>query len=456
MHRFIPLLLIIILATEAWSQETPLKRSGLLGVQLQAIPDSLRTSDLGYRNGLLAVHVFPNATASEFGIEAGDIILSINGTQAIEPNQIIPYISSIHADDLISVEWLRDGKVMHQEGSMVSRPLETSEFGSVEYGQVDYDGTSLRSIMMIPHGVEKPPVVFFLQGYTCSTAEYPFSPDLSLRKIIDDFVRAGFAVFRVDKPGVGDSRSDTPCQTTGFDVELRAFREGYKSLASRNDIDPTQIFLFGHSMGGIVAPILAAEMQPKGVMTYGTAIKSWYEYMIDMTRTQAALFGNSYERVEEVTRMAIPFHYDFLINRVSAEDLLANHADFLAYEEGTEAMKDGQYIGRHMIFWQTLNDQNITKAWLDYEGRVLAIYGDFDIQALDEEHVKEIARTVNSVHPGNAEYAIIPKADHAFVRFESIEEQMEVLNSGQYGTYLRNAYHDGVASKAIAWMNEVK
>lgn len=450
------LLLTLVLASDAWTQNAPLKRSALLGIQMHPIPDSLRTQALGDREGVLAVRVFPNTTASELGVQEGDIVLSLNGETASDPSEMSALMTKYSAGDAAEVEWFRDGKTMLKKGKMIGRPLETSEFATVTYGQVDYAGTSLRSIMMIPLNAQQPPVVYFLQGYTCSTTEYPFSQDISLRRIMDDFVKAGYAVFRVEKPGVGDSKSDTPCQTTGFDVELKAFKEGYKSLAARNDIDATRIFLFGHSMGGIVAPMLAAEMQPRGVLTYGTGIKSWYEYMIEMTRTQAALFGNSFERVEEVTRMAIPFHYDFLINRVSAEELLARHPEFMAYEETTDDIKNDQYIGRHMIFWQTLHEQNITKAWLGYKGRVLAMYGELDIQALSAEHAIDIARTVNSVHPGHAEYAIIPNADHGFVRFDSMDEQMEALNSGQYGTYLHKAYHEGVASKAIEWMNGVK
>ena len=178
--------------------------------------------------------------------------------------------------------------------------------------------------------------------------------------------------------------------------------------------------------------------------------------MIEMTRVQAELFGNSFERVEEVSRLAIPFHYDFLFNKVSSETLLERHAAFIAYEETTEGIKEDQYIGRHMVFWQTLNEQNITEAWLNYKGNVLAIYGEFDIQALNSDHVKAIARTVNSVHPNHAEYAIIPNADHGFVNFETMDEQMEALNSGQYGKYLREAYHEGVAAKAITWMDRFR
>ncbi len=433
-----------------------LKRSAFLGIQMQPVPDSLRLSELGYRNGVLAGRVFPNSTASELGMESGDILLSIDDKDAVEPRLVTEIIASYEAGDEVVLKWLRAGKSMQQSGKILGRPLETSEYGSVTYGQVDYDGTSLRSIMMLPEGKTKPPVVFFIQGYTCSTTEFPFSQNITLRRIMDDFVKAGYAVFRVDKPGVGDSKSDTPCQTTGFDVELKAFTEGCKALAKRDDIDASNIFLFGHSMGGIVAPILAAEMQPKGVMTYGTAIKSWYEYMIEMTRVQAELFGNSFERVEEVSRLAIPFHYDFLFNKVSSETLLERHAAFIAYEETTEGIKEDQYIGRHMVFWQTLNEQNITEAWLNYKGNVLAIYGEFDIQALNSDHVKAIARTVNSVHPNHAEYAIIPNADHGFVNFETMDEQMEALNSGQYGKYLREAYHEGVAAKAITWMDRFR
>ena len=65
-----------------------LKRSAFLGIQMQPVPDSLRLSELGYRNGVLAGRVFPNSTASELGMESGDILLSIDDKDAVEQGSL--------------------------------------------------------------------------------------------------------------------------------------------------------------------------------------------------------------------------------------------------------------------------------------------------------------------------------------------------------------------------------
>jgi len=43
-------------------------------------------------------------------------------------------------------------------------------------------------------------------------------------------------------------------------------------------VDQDNVFIVGHSMGGVFAPILAAEFPVKGIAVYGTVVKTWTEY----------------------------------------------------------------------------------------------------------------------------------------------------------------------------------
>ncbi|MCY1719697.1 alpha/beta fold hydrolase [Prolixibacteraceae bacterium Z1-6] len=65
----------------------------------------------------------------------------------------------------------------------------------------------------------------------------------------------GIAVLRIDDRGVGDSEGDIRIATSeDFADDVLC---GVDFLKKRNEIDPTQIGLIGHSEGGIIAPMVA-------------------------------------------------------------------------------------------------------------------------------------------------------------------------------------------------------
>jgi uncharacterized protein len=77
------------------------------------------------------------------------------------------------------------------------------------------------------------------------------------REIADTLSRRGIAVLRLDDPGVGGSTGSAAGATTAsFADDVRAALE---YLRKRADIDPGRLGLVGHSEGGIIAPMVAAD-----------------------------------------------------------------------------------------------------------------------------------------------------------------------------------------------------
>jgi pimeloyl-ACP methyl ester carboxylesterase len=74
--------------------------------------------------------------------------------------------------------------------------------------------------------------------------------------LADQLTRAGIAVLRVDDRGVGRSTGSFATATTeDFAGDVLA---GVEFLKTRKDIDPHRIGLYGHSEGGMIAPIVAS------------------------------------------------------------------------------------------------------------------------------------------------------------------------------------------------------
>ena len=76
------------------------------------------------------------------------------------------------------------------------------------------------------------------------------------RQVADTLSRRGIAVLRLDDRGVGGSEGDVHGTSADFADDIRAAVE---YLRSRSEIDPARIALVGHSEGGMIAPMLAAD-----------------------------------------------------------------------------------------------------------------------------------------------------------------------------------------------------
>jgi len=433
-----------------------LKRKASLGVRLQTMNDSISTvHDMKKGKGIYVLTVFPNTTASKVGMKDGAIISHINDHEINSMNDLFTEIQDVRANDKISITFYQNRKWITKSTKAIGRPIEIFEEADIYYGQVNYTGNQLRSILYTPKGVQNPPVIYFLQGYVCQTVELSTVPDLTITKLIQDWVRAGYAVYRVEKANMGDSKCEKGCMDQNFNEELEGFRQGYLSLQKNSTIDTSNIFLFGHSMGGIIAPLLAQEFSPKGVITYGIIINTWFEYMQEMTRVQGEMFHTPFADIESNVRNAIPFWYEMLMTDKTNSEILKDESirKMLETDGILEDFKNGYYLNRHYTYWQSLNKISLVDTWLEVNSHVLALYGEFDIEALNANHIRTLAAVVNSKHPGNASYQVIPHTDHGFVYFESMDANIDAHLNGEYRLRLRDSYSDQVAKSTLKWMN---
>jgi len=86
-----------------------------------------------------------------------------------------------------------------------------------------------------------------------------------LHQLASALAKAGIASLRYDKRGVGKSGGDFT--TASMEDLVADARAALATLEGASGIDREQIFLLGHSEGGILAPIIAAENpDPKGLI----------------------------------------------------------------------------------------------------------------------------------------------------------------------------------------------
>lgn len=446
MKQILPLLMMLFVwLGTCTSQE--LERGGSLGARI-GVPDQ--------GAGVLVQQVLPGGTADNIGLKANDVLEKVNGTLIEDPNALVAMTRSWRAGQSITVSLRRNDIPQTIKGLVKGKPIEEPAAGTIKYGSIAYDGGQLRSILNLPEGSNRPPVVFFLQGFGCSSIDYYYSPSNPIRQLVEGWVSAGFAVFRVEKPGMGDCKGLPDCAEIGYNYEVEAFKTSLRQLKQNTAIDPEQIFLFGHSLGGITAPLLAADTKVKGIINYGSVATTWYEYLLKVLREQEAISGTDYATIEANVRARTPLLHAYLVEKQTPDQLAAN-PDFEPLLSSGLPVRDGNYmLSRHYSFMQQINDANIVAAFQKADCHLFALHGEFDLHAVDAEWAEQSAAVVNSFAPGKGSWKVLPETEHGFAIVPTMEEYVNMRQDGRFnGRYMEEHFNPKMVEETVQWMRSV-
>ena len=405
------------------AQQSPLPRRGSAGIGIA-----------GEAGRIVIRDVFPNTAAEKAGLQKDDVLLSIDGKPVATPADFTGPLSRRTAGEKVTVGFERGGEKRTATLTLLERLREKSDAYDVTYGEVS-DGTHrYRTIHTKPKTGTPAATLFLVQGLGCGSIDNP-PPGHSYPLLIATLSRHGFATLRVDKPGVGDSEGG-PCPAVDFHGEVRAFRAALASIKDQN------VFLLGHSMGGIQAPLIAQGFPLRGVMVYGSTFNSWAQYMVSNQRRQMRLRGESFENIQDAERFAEELNALFYVQKVPFEKILADHPKF------REAFPDGKTFagGKEGKFFQQLYDMEAAKEWKKIEAPVLAIYGASDFLTDASEH-ESLAAAVNSWRPGTAKFVQLQGIDHWL---RKADDQAASLRQGPGGS----EYNELLAETVAAFMKE--
>lgn len=243
--------------------------------------------------------------------------------------------------------------------------------------------------------------------------------------IADYLTRRGIAVLRVDDRGVGGSTRGSVSNPTTADYATDVMA-GIDYLRTRSDIDHSKIGLIGHSEGGIIAPMVAAQSEGAAfvVMLAGTGY-SGDRIIVEQTRLLEKADGTSEDEIDRDDR-----HTRQVISIIESEDdssaVAGKLADFLAsiYSEwGAKLSKTGvdsaQLIDRRV--------ESMTSPWFRYfltydpapaleqvKCPVLAMGGTLDLQVPAGENLEAIGEALK--RGGNPDYTtrLISGLNHLF------------------------------------------
>lgn len=278
------------------------------------------------------------------------------------------------------------------------------------------DGVKLQTIVTKPASVTgRLPAILFVQWLSCDTVAISDNPRDGWSAMLREVVRRSNAlVWRTQKRGVGASEGN--CATMDYDTELADHRQALERLRLRDDVDPKRIVIFGGSIGGTYAPLLAADQPVAGVMIWGAGATTWAERMLKFERNALELKGTAPDQLAREMTLRLQFFERYLIQARTPAQIAAADATVGAVWPRIVGTTADSHYGRPFAFHQQAQRADWAAAWTKVNAPVLALYGEYDwFESRDATSL--IARIANAKSPGRGTFVEIPRMNHHFAQY---------------------------------------
>lgn len=443
----------LLLSVSIAPAQNQLPRKGYLGIKASDLTDELAMSQgLKVTLGVVVDKIAPRSTADRLQMLQGDIVTQINLKDINNLNDLGKITNSLRENDKIRVQIWREGQNLVLAGNVLAKPLETDSLTDVIYGQArTKQGGMVRTILNKPRRLGQMPVIVLVTDYACTPIEQLSSTQYGL--LIKNWCAEGFAVMRIEKSGLGDNLHTPDCDKADWKIEAAGYEAGLKAVRQYDFIDTNAIFVFGHGIGGTIAPYIAQNQRTAGLIVYGTIFQTWFEFLLKMYRFQNGLQNLDFEDSDKQLRTLRQFLYEWLSQKKSIS-LLAKNPKYktLLSNELLNPPNSTTVWGRHEKFWQQLDSLPLATAWRNAQTPVLSIWGEFDTQAFEQDHLF-ITQYLQQNNIEGSEYLKLDSSNHYFLKTNTIQEGQMLMQSRDT-RMMRTMFNPKVINATTAWIRK--
>jgi pimeloyl-ACP methyl ester carboxylesterase len=261
----------------------------------------------------------------------------------------------------------------------------------------------LSGTLLLPPGAGRHPAVIFLHGSGGESRA-------ASRFLADHFARRGIAALIYDKRGVGRSTGDW--RASDFTVLADDGAAAIALLAGRPDIAPGAIGVYGHSQGGMLAPLLASRTERLAflISAAGSAVPL-HEAEVNSISNQLRAQGIAGEELVAA---------EAFIRRFVEQ--LRTGGNWDAFEVEAARVRGERWYpmlhvpARDSWFWnyyRNIANYDAALFWERVRVPALVVYGELDNLVPVGRSIAAIGRALGRA--GNADHVILmlPRANHA-------------------------------------------
>lgn len=415
----------------------PSKENGAMAASVPAKHTLQRHATFGAAlladvRGAKIQRIISGGAAEAAGLVQNDVIVRLGSYATPTVEAFLNALHQFHAGDAASAAFLR-GTDRREARVVFGAPVNESSAGqTTTYGAVSVDGTLRRTLLTTPTGAQKPlPAVLLLGGIGCYSVDAASNPQDAYLRLAHDITAAGFVTMRIEKSGVGDSEGP-PCYNVDFSAEQRAYAAALGALRADPHVDPARVYIFGHSIGTLHAPILAQSAPIAGLIVAEAVGRDWPEYELRNSRRQLELSGLTPAQVDTAL-----LEKDQCLARLLLLD--QPETEIEATEPGCKDHNSVYPV--EAPYMQQVARINAIGEWSRVSVPVLAIYGTSDFVTEKADH-QRIVDVVNQAHPNSASFVEIAAMDHLLAVEATPREAFDAYPKGlpvQYNTAFSDA-----------------
>ncbi len=286
----------------------------------------------------------------------------------------------------------------------------------VAYPNKAAEGVKLAGTLTLPKGDGPFPVVVLISGSGAQDRDETLLGHKPFLVLADHLTRRGIGVLRFDDRGTAKSTGDHNAATSAdFATDVQA---GVEYLKTRKDVDGKRIGLMGHSEGGLIAPMVAANNLDDIafiVLLAGPGVPG-DEILIEQSALIQKAMG---AKPEAIAKNTVDAKKLYALMRTETDPAKLKVAIDAIVKESIAAMGEAERkaLGENPELAASANLKKLQSPWfryfLTYDPRptlakvkcpVLAINGELDLQVPPRQNLPVIEATLKAA--GNSKVTI--------------------------------------------------
>lgn len=374
------------------------------------------------------------------GIQMGQLSLVGDSLKIEAPMIRGSYSGKFTSSTNIEGEWEQPGgtfilKLEKQTGAFVlNRPQEPKPPFPYKEEEVTFkhksQGFTLGGTLTLPEGQGPHPAVVMVTGSGSQNRNEEIFGHKPFWVIADHLTRNGIAVLRYDDRGVGASAGKTSGSTTA-DLATDA-RSAVDYLLKRSDIDSSGVGIIGHSEGGLIAFMLAAEYKDISfIISLAGPGEDGKTILLDQSEYISRLSEVSESLVVD-NRTVMSKVYDLMVvnetHNTWVEEVIKYTSSYYSNKELSYSEADIEQIKRNLLgsipesfyTWMRYFVQSEPSSYFaSLDCPVLALNGMKDCQVLAENNINAIKKGFQSSGNKLLTAMILPGLNHLFQNCET-------------------------------------
>jgi alpha-beta hydrolase superfamily lysophospholipase len=411
-------------------QETELKCRGFAGFSYEFRPasPSITLSDASPPppGNLVVRNVFPGTPAAQAGLEPGDVIVEYGGVPVPDESALMEVIRNRFAGDEVPVFLKRNGNTRIRTIKLAEPPRENPGDLETEYTFFRVGSIRLRAVIVSPKNMAGKPLPALLLVSALGGSRLRDIPGFDARReLAYEVARRGFRVMRFELRGMGDSEGED-FRLTDFHTETQDNLAALDALMGRADVVSRNVFVFGHSTGGIIAALLAGKRPLAGLIVSGTVGRSYIERVFETVRLQSELAGHSSQEIDRNMKEYL-FLFSGLLRRDKLSAILGEYPALARFVNAAGRIMDDRTI----TYWRQKLELNLGEIYAQIKTPVLVLYNSADFIATRACH-EWIHATLIAGGNRRVTLKIAEKADHRFAQATDFQESFRTYKTASF------------------------